>query len=266
MIKFFLKKNFCDVWDNLFSLILMNLIPLAVTVASYFCIRHAAAVNAVLSYAVTALSFGILMAVLFAWGANARKLADFGAATWGLFFTSLKKCFFPGFFFGLLIFLLAVFVAVAVPFYLNLFASGNMAGILFVALIAWFVLISLCAFQWFVPLYFLQEQNTFAKCVKKSFIIFFDNAGFSFFMLLHNAVLLALTVLTFGLIPGLNGITLSNTNALRLRLYKYDYLEEHQEYMDSRDKRREIPWDELLAEDKESLGSRKLSSFLFPWK
>ena len=85
-------------------------------------------------------------------------------------------------------------------------------------------------------------------------------------MLLHNLVLCVLTILTFGLIPGLNGITLSCTNACRLRLYKYDWFEEHPEYLEDKEKRASVPWDELIADDKESLGQRKLSSFLCPWK
>ena len=100
-----------------------------------------------------------------------------------------------------------------------------------------------------VPLYFLQEENNFRKCFKKSFIIFFDNAAFSFVMLVYNLLLLALSFVLFFLLPGINGITLSNTNALRLRLYKYDWLEEHPDYVNNRDKRADVPWDELLADD-----------------
>ena len=59
-------------------------------------------------------------------------------------------------------------------------------------------------------------------------------------------------------------------NALRLRLYKYDWIEEmtsqDSDFINSRDKRSEVPWDELLASDKESLGEFKLSRLLFPWK
>ena len=68
------------------------------------------------------------------------------------------------------------------------------------------------------------------------------------------------------MLPGVNGITLSNMNALRLRLYKYDWLEEHPDYENDRDKRADVPWDQLIADDKESLGERKLLSFIFPWK
>ena len=76
--------------------------------------------------------------------------------------------------------------------------------------------------------------------------------------------------MTFLIVPGLNGILLSSTKALRLRLYKYDWIEKMSgtdpEFENNRDKRNEVPWDELLADDKESLGPRKLSSFVFPWK
>ena len=65
--------------------------------------------------------------------------------------------------------------------------------------------------------------------------------------------------------PSLAGISINKANALRLRLYKYDYLEKHPELTTKRD-RKEIPWDELIQEDRDTLGPRKLRSFLFPWK
>jgi hypothetical protein len=54
-------------------------------------------------------------------------------------------------------------------------------------------------------------------------------------------------------------------NALRLRLYKYDYLEAHPEIKTAKE-RRIIPWDELIQEDKDALGPRSFKSFIFPWK
>ena len=87
---------------------------------------------------------------------------------------------------------------------------------------------------------------------------------------MYNLVIFAISCVTFLLIPGLNGIVLSSTNALRIRLYKYDWIEKMSEtdpeFANDRDKRSEVPWDELLADDMESLGPRKPSSFIFPWK
>ena len=267
MFRFFLKKNFCDVWDNLFYLILTNLVPIAVIVGSCFAISASASVNSYLPNIVFIICSGLFMTVLFAWGANARKIADFNSPRWSLFLSSLKNCFFTGFIFGALLAVLLLVVRIAFLYYLGMYAkSENLVSVLFAAIIAWFFFIVVMALQWFVPLYFLQEDNTFGKNLKKSFIVYFDNAGFSFLMLIHNLLLLALTLLTFGLIPGFNGITLSCTNACRLRLYKYDWFEEHPEYLEDKEMRSNIPWDELIAGDRESLGDRKLSSFLFPWK
>ena len=108
-------------------------------------------------------------------------------------------------------------------------------------------------------------HNDFKKCLKKSFIIFFDNAGFSVFMLLYNTVLLAMSVFLFFLLPSAAGITLALTNALRLRLYKYDWLENHPE-LKTRKEQKNIPWDELLQNDKDMVGHRSFKSFIFPWK
>ncbi|WP_147614171.1 hypothetical protein [Treponema pectinovorum] len=267
MIAFFLKKNFCDTWDNLLFIILSNLIPAGVIVLSYFSITSADAINHYLPNGVFIIAAGILSSVLFAWGANARKIADFNSPTWSLFFSSLKNTFFTGFIFGFLSAILILVVRIAFSFYLGMYLKdGKAFALLFAALIGWFSFIVLMAMQWFIPLYFLQEENNFVKCLKKSFIVYFDNASFSFFVLLNNIILLVLTIFTFSLIPGLNGITLCNMNACRLRLYKYDWFEAHPEYLEDKIKRPEVPWEELLKDDKESLGQRKLSSFLFPWK
>jgi hypothetical protein len=81
---------------------------------------------------------------------------------------------------------------------------------------------------------------------------------------IYNLVLIALSIFFIGLIPSMAGISIGNTNALRIRLYKYDYLEEHPEITGRQ--RKKIPWEELIYEDRETLGPRKLRSFLFPWK
>ena len=46
---------------------------------------------------------------------------------------------------------------------------------------------------------------------------------------------------------------------------KYDYLEEHPE-LKTKKERKQIPWEELLYDDKETLGPRNFKSFFFPWR
>ena len=82
---------------------------------------------------------------------------------------------------------------------------------------------------------------------------------------IYDLILLAFSVLFIGFFPSIAGILIANTNALRLRLYKYDYLEEHPE-LTTKKERRQIPWEDLIYEDRETLGPRKLKSFIFPWK
>ena len=124
-----------------------------------------------------------------------------------------------------------------------------------------FIFLSL---QWFIPIRSTMHNN-FRKILKKCFIIFFDNTGFSIFIALNNLVALILSVLFIGILPSVGGIIINTQNAFRIRLYKYDYLEAHPE-LQTKKERKLIPWEELIYEDRETLGPRKLKSFIFPWK
>ncbi|MBQ4379181.1 MAG: hypothetical protein II821_08315 [Treponema sp.] len=271
MFKFFLKKNFCDGWDNFFFLVLSNAVTIALLFAGYFAIKAADSVNSYLPLLAFVVASGVLGVQLFAWGANAAKIADFREGTFSVFLTALKSTWITGFSLGAMIAFSLVLARFAVAYYLKMyFENGNFIGLLITAALGWFFFVSAAALQYFIPLYYLQGNNNFKKCLKKSFIIFYDNVGFSIELFLYNSVLFVLSCVTFMIIPGLNGILLSSTNALRIRLYKYDWIEKMSEiepgFETNRDKRNEVPWDELIAEDKESLGPRKLSSFVFPWK
>ena len=150
---------------------------------------------------------------------------------------------------------------ICIPFY---FSQKSLISIFVGALFAWAILFSLLALQWFVAVRSIMH-NSFIKCIKKCFIIFFDNTGFSIFLAFYDLILSAFTVLFLGLMPSSTGFTLAQVNALRLRLYKYDYLEAHPEIKTVKE-RRIIPWDELIQDDKDALGPRSFKSFIFPWK
>ncbi|MBQ9281428.1 MAG: hypothetical protein IJ207_04425 [Treponema sp.] len=271
MFTFFLKKNLCDGWDNFFFLVASNLVTILILTGSFFAFRFAFSVNALVPPLVFIVSLGVLMMFLFAWGANAAKIADFCSPSFGLLLSSLKSVWKIGFLFGAVIAISLLLARFAFSYYLSIyFKDGNLIGLLVSAILGWFLLVAVVALQWFIPLYFLQGNNGFKKCLRKSFIIFYDNVFFSIGVFLYNIVLFVLSCVFFLLVPGLNGILLSSTNALRLRLYKYDWIEKMAEsdpsFENDRDKRNEVPWDDLIAEDRESLGPRKLLSFVFPWR
>ena len=79
------------------------------------------------------------------------------------------------------------------------------------------------------------------------------------------------------LLPGPASAVLLLTVAFKLRMYKYDFLEEQRAassrepeagYKPPRGRRLRVrvPWDALLAEDREQVGVRTVRGMIFPWK
>lgn len=260
MILFFLKKNFCDGWDNMLSLVLPNLIMTAFFIGSYFAIGAVLTLNPIAGIITQVVAIYILITAIFAFGNSAARIANFKSVSIKEYLAEFKHVWKDSLLFAILAGALFLFAFVGFPFYLQM---GSLIGIFLAALVFWFLIISLLALQWFLPIRSLM-QNNFRKCLKKSFIIFFDNPGFSVFIFLYTLFLIVLSCVLFFILPGWSGIILAHTNALRLRLYKYDWYETHPEL--SPKERKHIPWDELIAEDYDTLGPRSIKSFIFPWK
>ena len=120
-----------------------------------------------------------------------------------------------------------------------LFTVETLMGLFVGALLFWIDIIIALSLQWFVPIR-STFHNKFRKCLKKCFIIFMDNTGFSIIMGLYHLLLTALSILPIGFFPSITGLSISKHNAFRLRMYKYDYLEEHPELTTAKD-RKKIP-------------------------
>ena len=215
----------------------------------------------VISILVLAAGIFLISTLLFSVSDICAKIADFKSSSYKEVFTGLKNCWKDAVLFSLVITLLVVLGVVAIPFYLRV---GNLFGIFLAALVFWMLCLCVFALQWFMPLR-SQLHGGFRKTFKKCFIIFFDNAGFSVFLFFYTLILAAISVFLAFLVPGFAGIALAQNNAFRLRLYKYDWLEQHSD-LTPKEARKHIPWGELIAEDRETLGPRTLKSFIFPWK
>ncbi|MCI1209979.1 MAG: hypothetical protein LKF96_11095 [Treponema sp.] len=261
MVGLFIRKNFYDGWDNMGSLVIPNLMVLLLGTGSYWLVSKISEFNIALSMVVLVLCIAVCSIPVFAYSESAAEIADFSVARISDFFGSLRGVVKDAVLFGLLAGSLAVVAFVGLPYY---FSIGNLFGFTLGMILFWFEVLCLLALQWFLPVRALMH-NDFKKCLKKSFIIFFDNPGFSFFMFLYNTVLAVLSVILFFILPSVSGITLALVNALRLRLYKYDWLEAHPE-LTTRAEQKKVPWDELLADDDEMVGHRTFKSFIFPWK
>jgi len=260
MYLFFIKKNFYDGWDNMLTLIVVNLVVMAASLGLLSLIY--ALQESIPLIVALILIFGIVLSILaLASGEVASSAANFGSAHIADFFRAIPSCIADGIFFGLVIAVIGAASYVCIPFY---FAQKTLPAMFIGSMFVWLVVFTLLSLQWFVAIRSLMHNN-FKKCLKKCFLIFFDNIWFSLFTAAYTFFLFVLSIFFLGLLPSLSGIALAQVNALRLRLYKYDYHEAHPELKTPKEKRC-IPWDELLQNDKDTLGPRSFKSLVFPWK
>jgi hypothetical protein len=256
MIGFLIKKNFFDLWDNLFKVALINLGFIASVAVPVFI---PTLLSSVPGLALVVLFIGILWCLVYLSAASLslKTISDYSSFGFQDFWANLKLALPAGLALGVLVFLGYVLSFVIIPFYLQM---NSMVGLLLAAVIFWTLVVALLSFQFFFAVRARLDTKLF-KVIKKCFIFFFDNPGFCIFSFLGNMVTLILSLFLALLFPGPAGILLFLDEGMRLRLLKYDWLEANPDA-----NRRKIPWDALLIEEREKTGTRSLKSFIFPWK
>lgn len=259
MIGFFLKKCLFDGWDNLFKIFLYNFILIAVDAGL---MSLAFALNSPgFFYLLTVLT--IMFTAVYSLGLSgvASKISNNKTPEFKDFINSLKETWVQGLALGFLVTILLAIVFWVIPFYYNM---GDMVSRLIGGLLFWLFLVFLLALQWFLPVRTNMEKRFF-RSLKKSFILFIDNPGFTVFMFIYSLVLGAISLIFLTLVPGLGGIVLAQNNAYKLRMYKYDWMEENPDIPPAK-ARKSVPWKTLLEKDREIMGRRTLKNLFFPWK
>jgi hypothetical protein len=262
VIGFLLKKFFFDFWDNLLRLAVLNLIFLAFCTLVLF---------SLLAFSGSALPQNVILLLFAAVGSiylsgvasNVKKISDYRSFDFAAFFRSFapaagRRVILRGLvaagiiciFFWVLIFIL--------PFY---FLLDSPIGLFIAALLFWVLVAAVLSLQFFLCVG-ERLDNNFFMVIKKCGIIFIDNPLFCIFCFLFSCILCAISLPFIFLIPGPAGILLFLDEALRLRLFKYDYLEKTGA---KNTRAAHIPWTELLEEDREKTGDRTLKNFIFPW-
>jgi hypothetical protein len=186
-----------------------------------------------------------------------KSVSDYSGFGFAEFFANLKIIWPLGLIAGALVFVCYLLITMVIPFYL---AMNSMVGLLLAAVIFWTLVVGAISLQFFFAVR-SRLDTKFPRIIKKCFIIFFDNPGFALFVFLSNILMLAISVFLAFLFPGPAGILLYLDEALRLRLFKYDWLEANPDA-----NRKQIPWDAILIDERERTGTRSLKSFIFPWK
>jgi hypothetical protein len=255
MFGFLIKKTFFDMWDNLIRIIIYNL-GFLLLMAPIALLLDLLKNNTPLLLALIAVWIAILFVYSGVASWMASQIADYSRPEWSEIGAALKATYPTSLLFALLNLLLAFLFSIAFPIYGSF---KSFLGPLASSFLFWILVFWVLACQYFFPLQARLERRFF-KILKKMFLLLLDNPLFSFGLFLVSLVILVLSVFTVFLLFGITTLLLWWNVALKLRLYKYDHLEKHP------DDRRRIPWDALLAEDRERVGKRTLKGMIFPWK
>lgn len=256
MILFLIKKSFFNVWDNLSRVVLVNL----GFVVCLFLMLFPAFVfgRSVISVIIFLFpGFVCLHLYLGAVGLFFKELSDSAVASVKLIKRGFRISWKKSLVLGLLDCAVLLAIVVGLPFY---FSLNNILGFAGGILLFWAGMCWVMAAQFFFPLQ-LSMSGSLRTTIKKAFLITLDNPFFTFFVLVFSIFLFILSVIFAFIAPGIGSIFMLQLNALRLRLYKYDWLEENPD-----SPRNKIPWKELLVEEDERLGSRSFKGTIFPWR
>ncbi len=257
MFGFVIKKSFFDLWDNFLPAVLMNLGFIVLFAVPAVLPSTVAGVGTV--PALLVLVAGIFLLFIYAGGVFGitRAITDYQSIEWASFFERLRSSWKAATVLAAITVLHLFLLSVAFPVYSSL---DNMIGLFALAILFWMSVIWWITAPYYLPLH--QRLNApLGASLKKSFIFTFDNTGFTVGLALGAIIVVVLSLFTAFLIPGIAGLAIWYQTAVKLRMYKYDYLQDHPET-----DRKDIPWDALLFDDRERVGKRTLRGMIFPWK
>jgi len=258
MFLFMIKKTFFNYWDNFIQMFLLNFGYLLVLLAAAGCGLFFATlpIQEFIQSLITIIISLILLSIYNgAVHGVARDIADDKNPGFKDFFKHLKNSWHVSLFSALLFSGVLTLSSVSIILYTGINFVFNVAAML---LLIFFSIILVTASQYFLPIYYGLDKR-FLKIIKKMFLIFFDNILFSFSLLIFSIIILGISTFTIWMVLGPGFVSLLLNVGLKLRLYKYDYLEKNPDS-------KKIPWEALLIADREKVGQRTLRGMIFPWK
>lgn len=254
---FMVKKAFFDMWDHFLAVVLMNLgfivlltIPLLLPSVLVEVSVYAALASQVIGGLIAFVYAGMISMA-------ARDIANYERPEFKRVFGYLQETWKSSLVLGLIWAAVVLIIVVGFPVYANM---GNLIGLAAIIFLFWALVIWTLASQFYFPVR-AQLDTKIGKIIRKSFIIFFDNTFFAVVTAVGSLLIIVGSVFTALLIPGIAGLLIWHQVGLKLRVLKYDYLEENPEA-----NRRQIPWDALLIDERERVGKRTLRGMIFPWK
>jgi uncharacterized membrane protein YesL len=256
MFGFLIKKAFFDMWDNLFRVLIMNLGYIAILAILFLLAPLFVSLPGLF---IATIFLGVALFAVYT-GCVSRmcaEIADYRQPGFADFFRFLRESLPSSLFLAFTVGVYGLIVSVAFRFYGGM---KSIAGPLAVALLFWVTVAAVLAAQFYFPIQSRLDRK-FRKIARKSFLVLFDNPGFSIGLSICALIVLVVSAFTALLLPGFATVLLWWNVAFKLRLYKYDWIEKN-----PGENRRRVPWDALLVEDRERVGKRTLRGMIFPWR
>lgn len=256
MIRILIKKAFFNTWDNLFRVVFLNIGFLIPT--SLFIYAPNLSSSAVTLYLLRLFAIAIFIIYTGAASSVCYAITNYKTPGFAMFYSAIRISYRSSLLFIVVNVIWFQVLSVAFQVYGNL--SHEMIKIVAQVVLVWITISWLVAVQLFFPVQ-SSLDHTVIKIFKKMILLFFDNAGVMFLISVGSLITMSLSVVFGTILPGLGAVLIWQNAALRLLLYKYDYLEKNPKAIGGK-----IPWDEILIEEKERIGNRTLRGMIFPWK
>ena len=257
MLGFLVKKAFFDMWDHFLGVVILNLGFILIITLTPLLAQFLAPITVAGSLA----SFVVGGALLFLYtgvvSMAARDIANYERPEFRRVVGYLKETWKTSLIHGLIWLGVTIVVVFGFPFYSQV---GGWLGLAAIVFLFWAVVIWTLASQFYFPIR-AQLDSEPRKIIRKSFVLFFDNTFFAIALGILTLIGFVLSSLTAFLMPGFTALLVLHQVALKLRLLKYDYLEENKEAS-----RKDIPWDALLIDERNRVGKRTFRGMIFPWK
>ena len=256
MIWFTIKKTFFDLWDHLFSILILNFVGILLFGALLYLFQFFS-IHPLLTVTGAGIILLVFVQYLGVVGLMVRDIADYSTPEIKQTLRCVREVWKAAFVFSVLIAAQVVIILLVLPWYMQM---GGLVGMVVVSILFWTSLLWWLASQYYFPLRSRLESRP-GKIILKSFVLLFDNTFFTLVLALGTLLMVGVSAITAFLFPGIGGILLWHQVGCKLRLYKYDYLEQYPHA-----NRKRIPWERLLQEERERLGKRTLRNMIFPWK
>ena len=240
MTGFLLRKTFYNLRGSLPKIVLVNLGFTVIFFISVFFPGLFA--SGVILWGIRAMGILLCSIYLCAAAMSVKSISGYRSFDIDCFIKNLKEALPAGIVMGLLLFIIAALMLLALPFYMSI---DSLFGLILAAVTFCIVVVVLLSLQFFFAIY-ARLDTKLHKVFKKCVIIFLENPVMSVFLLFCNTAALIISVPLIFLLPGPAGILLFLDEALRLCLIKYEWLQANPEADP-----RKIPWDRLLAEERE---------------